>query len=283
MLINTDTKLIGRFHNENNGTGLNIYNPYFEYMGVNVTYLLFINEVKPLVEGMRNLVLCGAVTAGFEHSAELFDLVDEVSESAKLTRRIGVIANHKGVLSAHYQGGEGLLGAVLEKIDIKDKKIVIVGAGAVAKSFILALSQNTNRPAGVVIVNRTTENAATLVDEFDFVESVRSLDSLADQKGDILINASRIGSKIPDELFNEDIVRGYQAVADVSFGNPETNLITTARQNGIVSIDGWDMFTHQVAIVLRFCINHEADIQRLRRFVRLGLAKSNHGVKPGNE
>jgi len=283
MLVDADTKLIGRFHYENNGTGLNIYNPYFEDMGVNTAYLLFVNEAKPLVEGMRKLGLCGAVTAGFEHSAELLDLVDEVSESAKLARRIGVIANRNGVLSAHYQGGEGLLGAVLEKIDIKEKKIVIVGAGAVAKSFILALSQNVSRPSSVVIVNRTAENAATLVDEFDFIESVRSLDSLADQKGDILINASRIGSKIPDELFNADIIRGYQAVADVSFGNPETNFITTARQNGIVSIDGWDMFTYQAAVVLRFCINHNADIQRLRRFVRTGLANSNHGAKLGNE
>ena len=76
-------------------------------------YLLFQNQKpEPLVEGLRNLQISGAITAGFELDPKLPSLVDECSEAAQLSGRVGMIANRNGRLWGHYQGGEGLMQAV---------------------------------------------------------------------------------------------------------------------------------------------------------------------------
>lgn len=163
MKIDTQTKLIGRFHTQDNGTGLNIYNPYFEDQGVNAVYMLFRND-KPeqLINGMRNLQLTGAITAGFEHDPSLASLVDELDETVEVSGIIGNIANQDGKIRAHYQGGYGLVNAIQEKIDTTGKRIVVAGASTVAKTLLLALEKTTQKPSEVIVVNRTLAHAEAL-------------------------------------------------------------------------------------------------------------------------
>ncbi len=282
MKINTDTKLIARMHTDKNGTGLDIYNPYFEEVGINAVYMLFRNaSAEPLVEGLRNLQLSGAITAGFEHDSNISDLVDECSETVRVSGRVGIITNQNGVLQAHYQGGEGLLAAITEKYDISGKRVVIVGAGAVAKTLVMALSNSTNRPSEIILCNRTDSTAEAIKEQFDNVTSVCSLEDLADTSGDLLVNASRIGSTIDDTFYTQEIVSKCEAVADVTFGTENTNLITLAKQAGLTIVSGWDMFTHQASVVLRELLSHHADIEVLRKHVRNGLNATNHGAKRG--
>lgn len=279
LQISTDTKVIARLHTQANSTGLNIYNPYFQDQGINAVYLLFQNEKPdPLVEGIRNLNLAGAITAGFEHDPTLPKLVDESTKAAYLSGRVGLIANSNGVLKAHYQGGEGLLSAIQEKVDIAEKRIVIVGSGTVANTLVLAMQESEQKPDEVHIYNRSQEKAEELKGRFDLVSSANTLDQLYSAEGDILVNASRIGSKAPDEYFTADIVKQFKAVADVTFGVELTNLTEIAKQNELTVITGWDMFTHHAAVVLKHILNHDTNIERLRHFVREGLATNNHGA-----
>ncbi len=279
MKIDTQTKLIGRFHTQDNGTGLNIYNPYFEDQGINAVYMLFRNN-KPgqLIEGMRNLQLTGAITAGFEHDPSLAALVDELDETVEISGIIGNIANIDGKIRAHYQGGDGLLNAIQEKIDTTDKRIVIAGASTVVKTLLLALEKTQQKPSEVIIVNRTLAHAEALRERFDWLKSVHSLGDLKTVEGDILVNATRIGSVDEDSIFTNEIVSRFQAVADVTFGNPVTNLTTLAKDNDLVVVNGWDMFTHQAAVLLKHILGHSANIDRLRHFVSEGLASNNHAA-----
>lgn len=280
MKIDTETKLIARMHTDNNGTGLDIYNPYFEEAGINAVYMLFRNDsAEPLVEGLRNLQLSGAIAAGFEHDANLLNLVDDSSEAAKVAGRIGIITNWDGVLRAHYQGGEGLQAAIAEKYDITGKRVVIVGAGTVAKTLVLALSNSTSKPSEIIICNRTLDTAQAIKDQFNNVTTVRSLEDLGEVSGDLLVNASRVGSTAEDTFYTQGVIDKYQAVADVTFGTENTNLIALARQADLSIVSGWDMFTHQASVVLLEILGHRANINVLRKHVRNGLGKTNHGAK----
>ena len=282
MVIDQETKLIVRMHTNKNGTGLNIYNPYFQDQKLNVVYLLFQNKnPKPLVEGIRTLGITGAITAGFEHDPMLHKLVDRRTKAVEISERVALIANTKGTLKAHFQAGEGLLAAILEKTSTKSKKIVIVGAGTVAKTFILALNESKkHKPKEIFIYNRTLVNAGKVKRQFKSVTEIDTLTGLEEVSGDILINASRIGSAVPDEYFNRKLVTGFSTVVDVTFGNENTNLIKLAKKEKKTVVSGWDMFTHQAAVVLKYLLNHDADIDRLRYFVRKGLTNVNHGAKP---
>ncbi len=279
MKIDKDTKLIARLHTQENDTGLNIYNPYFEDQSINAVYMLFrSDDPRPLIEGMRNLGVSGAITAGFEHDPSLAGMVDELDETVEVSGIIGNIANKDGKLRAHYQGGYGLLNAIQEKFDTTDKRIVVVGASTVVKTLLLAIEKTSQKPSQVIVVNRTLEHAQSLQERFGWIKSVHSLDELGSIEGDILVNASRIGSTFEDTVYKTEIIGRYAAVADVTFGNPITNLTTLAAQAGLVVINGWDMFTHQAAVVLREVLGHDANIDRLRYFVAQGLAANNHGA-----
>ena len=281
MKIDINTKIIARLHTDKNGTGLNIYNSYFQDQGINAVYLLFqSNKLNELIDGIRNLNISGAITAGFEHDPILPSLVDDSSEATKLAQRVGIIINKKGVLKAHYQGGEGLFSAIKEKTSISGKRIVIVGSGTVATTLLLALENSAQKVKSVSLYNRTLENAKVLKTKFNLVDSVNTLDKLRDAEGDILINASRIGSKVLDDIYTERIVSKFSVIADVTFGTESTNLITLARDSKKIVVSGWDMFTHQASIVLKEILDHESNIDRLRHFVREGLSSNNHGAIP---
>ena len=274
MTIDKDTKLIARLHIEDNGRGLNIYNPHFEAAGINAVYMLFVNkEPKPLVDGLRNLQVSGAIPAGFEKDAVLPTLVDEKTEAVKLANRVGIIANRGGKLFAHYQGGEGLLSAIKEKLAIGGKNLVIVGSGTVAKTLILAITESEDRPASITVLNRTLDHARQLQDRFPDIVKANPLEDLASIEGDIIVNTTCIGSTVEDTYFTADIVNKFQAAVDVTFANPKTNLIRLSQEHGAVTITGWDMFTHQAVIVLRELLNHEANIPLLRKHVEKGLAE----------
>jgi shikimate 5-dehydrogenase len=104
------------------------------------------------------------------------------------------------------------------------------------------------------------------------------LDRIQEAHGDIIINASRIGSSVADEYFSEEVVSKFGVVVDVTFGNENTNLIQLGKSSGPLTVTGWEMFTQQAAVVLREILGHEANIERLHHFVSLGLTKINHGA-----
>lgn len=280
MNIDKNTKLIARLHTGENATGLNIYNPYFQDQSLNAVYLLFRgNEPAPLIQGVRDLNITGAISAGFEHDGTMLDLVDELSEAAKLSGRVGIISNRDGKLYGHYQGGEGLLAAIKGKTNLSGKKLIIVGAGAVAKTLLLAICSEQDKPKEILIVNRTQKHAEQLKQNFRLVTSIHGLDDLIGIEGDVLINATRIGSSVRDEIFTKEIVNKYDVIADVTFGNENSVLINLAKSEQKLIVTGWDMFTFQVAVVLRELLSHNANIDRLRYFVTEGLAITNHGAQ----
>lgn len=274
MKIDTSTKVIGRFHRKLSGTGLNIYNPYFQENNINAVYVLFQNEdPSKLLGGMKLLNLAGAITAGFETDPQIAELADSLTEYSKLAGRVGVIRNNEGSITAHYQGGIGLLNAITEKYDINEKRIVLVGAGTVAKTFLLAIKNTKLNPSQITILNRTVENANKIKDICDKVKLVQPLESIDEVSGDILVNASEIGSNEGDMLFSSKVVDHFEAVADVTFGKRDTCLIVEAEKQGKLVIDGWDMFTHQAAEVLKYMLDHDANIASLRKHVVQGLGK----------
>ena len=232
MQINKDTQLIGRFHTDQNGTGLNIYNPYFQDQDIDAIYTLFQNaNVAPLINGMRNLGLVGAITAGFEHDDALPKLLDKFTRASEVAGRVGVIANRDGVLTGHYQGGEGLRNAIQAVTDTTKTLVVVVGAGTVAKTLIHALLDSEQCPLSISIYNRTPEHGRELQKLFPTIKAVEGLDMLSTARGDVLINASRIGSTVTDEYFTEEVVARFATVADVTFGSENTkimNFSTTA-------------------------------------------------------
>lgn len=246
----------------------------FEELKLNALYILFYNpDPKKLFDGLRELNLAGAVTVGFETDPRLAKLVDKFDSTSKYMKRVGFVTNDKGVVTGHVQSGEAMYRTITKAIKPDGKKLVIVGAGNVAKCMLFYISGLKNKPSEVEIYNRDLVKAKKLAKDFKFVKKAGSLKDLQNAKGDILANVTQMGGSQPDDVFKSDIVKNFKAIADVSFETENTNLIKLAKKFGKKYSTGWDMFTYQGQIVLETILGQKISAEVLRKHVVKGLSQ----------
>lgn len=266
MTPDIDTQVLARLHPEPNGRGLNVYNPYFERVGINATYLLFHGaDPKPLLDGVRALGISGAVVAGsFEKDPRLPSLLDDVHPISQALGTVGVVVNRGGRLEGVYQGGYGLHDSITSTFGgLQGRRVVLLGAGNVAKALLLVLKESGDIPDDVTIYNRTVGRAEALASDFSFISRVGTLDDfLRDGEGDVLVNVSKLGSasaKEPAMEFSEGVVARFEDIADVVFQPLDPPLARLARAAGRRFAPGYRMFMLQARYVLRYTLGHEMD------------------------
>lgn len=250
MKINEKTKIILRLHKTDNNRGLAIYNPFFEQSDINAIYVLRFNETpKPLVEGMRLLNIDGAIPAGFEKDPNFIDLLDGLTPEAEKIGRVGVVFHENGKLIGHYQGGIGLYNSITSKYgELSDKKIVLLGAGTVARGFLLEIEKR-NIDCQITLINRTKDRAENVKTEFDNLDiDINDFEELLDLDGDVFIDTTDVGSpwnKGDDIKYTKEFVSNFKFIADVTFVPIEPPLIQMANASGIDNAPGHRMFLYQ--------------------------------------
>ena len=265
MIASENTKLMARFHPEQNNRGLSIYNPYFEDVGLDAVYLLFHNpDPAVLLHGMRDLAVTGAVVAGsFEKDPRLPSLLDSVHPISERLGTVGMVANKDGQLWGLYQGGYGLFDSINELAGgLQGRSVTIMGAGNVTRALLAVMEERSCLPDGVTIFNRTPQRAEIVGSEFSsIVTKVGSLADLqASEGGDLLINASQIGAAWttdPGFTYTEDLVSRFSAIGDVAFVPLKPELVRIAEALGLPVAPGHAMFRHQAKRVLQECLSHE--------------------------
>jgi shikimate dehydrogenase len=263
MLINENTKVMLRLHTEANTRGLQIYNPYFEKVGLNAVYLLTHNkDFNKLIQGIKNLNFAGAISAGFEKDHKFAESLDELTDEAQFTGRVGILVNRNGKLIGHYQGGQGLYASIVAQYgELKDKKMVLLGAGTVAKALLYEMRKKDDI-ADVTVINRTLKNAEILANEFSFVNNVSPLNELENQQANVFVDTTDIGSPWnsgDDYLFTEKFVKRFDFVADVTFVPTEPQLIKVAKEAGVNYSPGYKMFMHQANICTEMILGHKLE------------------------
>lgn len=255
--VDVDTRLLARLHPEANGRGLNIYNPYLRETQANAVYLLFHNpKPKALLDGIRSLGISGAVVAGsFEKDPAVPSLVESLDPVSQEIGTIGMVAQRDGKLWGAYQGCYGLKDSI-ERIcpEFRQKSIVIIGAGNVVHAFLALLAIESGTYPEISIFNRTPRRAEELAARYPQVRKVAPLAELGRSSGDILINATNIGSPWNSGSpyhFAESLLRGFRFVVDVTFVPLETQLTSDARRLGLTVSPGHQMFLHQAKFILK--------------------------------
>ena len=151
-------------------------------------------------------------------------------------------------LYLHSTDGQGLINDLIEKgISIKDKKILILGAGGSAASIIPAISGFN--PSSIGIANRSEENAKKLICQFG--ESV----SLHEYKlgPDVIINCSSAGhdSSVP-EFFNNLKISEDCILYDLSYGSPHKPTRNWFKKYSQYIYSGEGMLVEQAALSFEY-------------------------------
>ncbi len=193
------------------------------------------------------------VTVPFKQEA--WQLADELGAEAKQAGAVNtLLMNAEGQLLGRNTDGIGLVRDLLQNhgasIDnrITDKRVLLVGAGGAARGVLQPLLDE--KPATLVIVNRTPDRAHDLAQDFSEQGDVSGVgfDDLGDQSFDLIINATAASLQgevppLPDTVCAEDCW-----CYDMMYSAEPTPFVLWGEQHGASkSVDGLGMLVEQAA------------------------------------
>ena len=182
------------------------------------------------------------VTIPFKKSVIPF--LDKLSLEAETTQSVNTIYLDTNKIVGHNTDIIGFQNSLRDtNYNIKDKKILLLGAGGVAPSIIFAL--NKLRVSKIFISNRTKKKAENLKDYF---KNLIVVDWGEIPSFDMIINATSIGLNINDRM-NLDFskIEKGKFFYDIIYNPEETEFLKLGKNLGHQTENGKKMFIYQAA------------------------------------
>ena len=175
-----------------------MHNAAFEYLGLDFVYVPFNVKITALgesIKGARALGIKG-INVTIPHKTNVLEFLDVLDKPAELIGAVNTIKFDNGEITGYNTDGIGAVRALEEVVQVKDKNVLMVGAGGAARAvaFQLILSEIES----ITIINRTPEKALKLKNEITSkIESNVSYGNLEIlekeiSKADILINTTPV-------------------------------------------------------------------------------------------
>ncbi|MHA1649761.1 MAG: shikimate dehydrogenase [Candidatus Helarchaeota archaeon] len=261
-----------------------MHNAAFQELGLDYVYVALRvdnDKVKEAIEGIRAFNIKGA-NVTVPHKIKAMQYLDEIDPVAENIGAINTILNRDGYLYGTNTDGIGAVRSLQEEnVDLKNKKIVMIGAGGVArpisynfapdaKDFVLFdIAQNA-------VQNLTDELNKKLGGNIRGYKSDPAIIAKELQDADIFINATPVGmypninhSVIPKELLRKDLV-----VFDVVYNPLETKLLKDAKAVGAKAISGVMMLVYQGVAAFELWTGKKAPVALMKKMVLEGLGLS---------
>ena len=221
-----------------------LHNYWIKINNLNAIYnkkKLDISELEILIKDVREKKIHGInVTVPFKN--HIIPFIDKLSSEAETTQSVNTIYLKDDIVMGHNTDIEGFELAIKNiKYDVTGKKVLLLGAGGVSPSIVLALkNMSANK---IFICNRTRSKAENLKKTFKEVEVVEwgTIPNF-----DMIINATSLGLK-DDENINIDYskVGSGKFFYDVIYNPYETKFLKSAKKNGNKTENGKKMFIYQ--------------------------------------
>jgi shikimate dehydrogenase len=199
------------------------------------------DELKNLILEVKKKKIHGInVTVPFKKT--VIPYLDQLSTESKNTQSVNTIYLNNNKTIGHNTDIEGFERGIKEtKLDIKNKKVLILGAGGVAPSIIFALYKM--KVSEIMITNRTKSKAEDLKGLF---KDLKIVDWGKVPEFDIIINATSVGLKKGDEI-NLDFskIGKNKFFYDLIYNPNETNFLKIGKNLGSRTENGKLMFVYQ--------------------------------------
>ncbi len=190
------------------------------------------------------------VTVPFKEEA--FAIADELSEAAQLAGAVNTLSfQQDGRILGDNTDGLGMVNDIVKRLawPLQCKRILLLGAGGAVKGVLLPLLQQ--KPAQIVIANRTAEKAKDLARRFSNYGDVIGLGyaELENQaKFDVVINGTSAGLDGEMPPVPAELVDSETAVYDMLYAKEATPCLRWAQALGVEKkSDGLGMLVGQAA------------------------------------
>ena len=223
-----------------------LHNHWIKNNNINAIYekqKLNKDDIESVILKVREKKIQGInVTVPFKKIVIPF--LDQLSSEAENTQSVNTIYLNNNKVFGHNTDIIGFeLSIKYLGFNIKNKKVLVLGAGGVVPSIIFAL--NKMQASEIIITNRTKENAEKLKDLFDYIKIV---DWGYVPEFDLIINATSLGLNENDEI-NLDFSKVGQnkLFYDVIYNPHETNFLKIGKKLGNKIENGKSMFIYQAS------------------------------------
>ena len=208
------------------------------------------NEFSQVVEDFFNNGGKGLnVTVPFKNLA--YEIVDELSEYARHARAVNTIyRDNTGRFVGANTDGIGLLRDLKKtlRLQLLDKKILIVGAGGATQGIVEPLL-NEN-PVELVIANRTPGKAEIIADQFKSFGNINycALNEIPKQHFDLVLHATSAGLQGDNVALATEIIGPDTCCYDLLYSDQDTPFMRWAKKlNAKTVVDGFGMLLEQAA------------------------------------
>lgn len=280
MNISGKTKVTGLFgYPVEHSLSPAMHNAAFEHLNLDYCYVTF--PIRPdllgdAVKAIRALNLSG-VNVTVPHKENVIPFLDEISEEASFIGAVNTIKNDGGRLTGYNTDGRGFMQSLSEAgIDVRDKRILIVGSGGASRAIGYYLCKEAS---GVYLYDVDKKKAERLMAHLNSIKNnvkVIDTDSLKSSEFfsgiDILINATPLGLK-PDDPMPVDItlLNNKHIVCDLIY--KETPLLRDASKIGCKTLDGLGMLLWQGVFAFEIWTAVKPPVEVMRSALLRGVPK----------
>ncbi len=273
------TKLVGLFgHPVEHSFSPVMQEAAFKHLGLNYRYLLFDIQTQNLKKALDSLVPLGfqGINITLPHKKRAMAFLDRITDEVKVIGAVNTVLVERGKLIGHNTDGKGFI-ASLEKgarVKLKNKKVVILGAGGAAHAIAteLALAKVGRISIFNIVLYEAKDLAIRIkryvpdsVTEFFLLKPSAILDEKI-RDADIIINATSVGLKPTDPLLvNPFVLEKRHLVCDVIYNPPKTKLLAAAEKRKARTINGLGMLVYQGAICFELWTGKKAPVQIMKK------------------
>ena len=278
MEIKGSTNIVGLIgHPVEHSFSPPMHNAAFKALEMDYVYTAFDvnpNDLKNAIAGAQALNIKG-FNVTIPHKIEVMEYLNEIDEVASLIGAVNTI-DFKD-LKGFNTDGIGAIKAIGEVINVKNKNVVIAGAGGASRAISFYLAKYGADK--LTILNRNVDKAQKLADDvlasalIDDVSSddIRNMDL---DDADILINTTPVGMhpNVDDtpiasaEEMHENLV-----VFDAVYNPNETGLLKEAIKAGAKPVYGIKMLLYQGAESFEIWTGKKAPIDVMEDALRTTL------------
>lgn len=259
-----------------------MHNMSFRKLGLNYVYMAFEvgnQQLEDVLAGFRALRLRG-FNVSMPNKMQISPYLDEVTPAARFVGAVNTVVNEDGKLIGYNTDGIGYVRGLMESgVDIKGKKMTLMGAGGAASA--IAIQCAIDGAAEIHIFNREDEayqralkNADIINNEIDgncraTVHHLEDIELLraSIESSDILTNATGVGMKplegqsiIPDPSWLlPDLI-----VSDIVYNPRKTRLLEMAESVGCKAINGLGMMLWQGAKAFELWTDQEMPVDYVK-------------------
>ena len=232
-----------------------IHSVFAKEAGLHIDYEAVISPLDEFKNTIHKLILqkLSGVNVTLPFKKEAYELASQHSNHARIAEAVNTLEFKDDQIIGHNTDGIGLVRDLEQNlnVDLKSKKILLIGAGGAAEGVIYSMMEK--KPSELTLTNRTIKKSYVIQNKmdvhaksFDVNLNVIEIAKLPSQYFDLIINATSTSLNNADLAINHKVFHEDSLAYDMMYGK-ETSFIREAQSQGSKTSDGVGMLVEQAA------------------------------------